>query len=33
MDGMSRTFRELEGLVVALDALETWADVADQLKK
>lgn len=33
MDGMSRTFRELEGLVVALDALETWVDVADQLKK
>lgn len=33
MDSMSTTFRELEELVVALDALQTWANVADQLKK
>ncbi len=33
MDSTSTTFREFEGFLVALDALETWADVADQLKK
>ena len=33
LDNQSRTFRELEALVVALDVLETWANVADQLKK
>lgn len=33
MDSVSGTFRALEGLVVALDALETWANVADQLKQ
>ena len=33
MNSMSTSFKDLEALMVALDALETWADVADQLKK
>lgn len=32
MNNMSTTFTELEQMVVALGALETWANVADQLK-
>lgn len=32
MNNMSTTFTALEQLVVALDALETWANIADQLK-
>jgi len=33
LNGLSRTYKELQELVVALDALETWANIADQLKK
>ena len=30
---VSKTFIEFEQLVVALDALETWANVADQVRR
>lgn len=33
LNNVSRTYRELEELIVALDALETWANIASQLNR